>query len=293
MKILAHRSARLGHTKVLGNGAQTISGLRKRNARLTQRARERGVELQVRDQELQALSRKLSDAQEAARRHLARELHDDIGQRLTGLNLLLDRTGAQASGAVRKGIGDARKIVVELLRHVRQTARNLRPDVLDDLGLLVALQAHVKEFHLRTGVSVGFTWETFVESEVPAEIKLIAFRVVQEALTNVARHADVPHVALAIRIKESWLTITLCDLGKGFDPVTAALRGGVGLTGMRERVLLVGGELRVESVPNRGTRISVRLPLFSEKNGGGVNDNHRCGRRPRLGTRRTQKAFAG
>lgn len=225
MNVPAHRTGRRRATNVRRNGAQIISGLRKRNTRLAQRGRERAAELQARDQELQALSRKLSEAQETARRHLARELHDDIGQRLTGLSLLLDRTGAQASGPVRKGIGDARKIVVELLRHVRQTARNLRPDVLDDLGLLVALQAHVKEFHLRTGVSVGFTWETFVESAVPAEIKLVAFRVVQEALTNVARHAGVPHVALAIRINESRLTITLCDLGKGFDPVAGGERG--------------------------------------------------------------------
>jgi signal transduction histidine kinase len=242
-------------------GGQSIASAQKRNVKL-QRAAGDGTRVwHTQDQELRAVSRQLIEAQETARRHLARELHDDIGQRLTGLNLLLDRTSTQASGTVRKGIRDARNIVVELLRHVRQTASSLRPHVLDGLGLLVALQAHVKEYHLRTGISVGFTWETFVENEVPAPIKIVAFRVVQEGLTNVARHAGVPHVALAVRIKESDLIITLCDLGHGFDPLVTGRNGGSGLTGMRERAILAGGYMRVESVPDRGTRICVRLPL--------------------------------
>jgi signal transduction histidine kinase len=247
------------------SGAQTIGSLQKRNAKLQREAREGTRAWHAQDEELRSVSRQLIEAQETARRHLARELHDDIGQRLTGLNLLLDRTAMQASGTARKGIRDARKIVIELLRHVRQTARSLRPHVLDDLGLLVALQAHVKEYHLRTGISVGFTWETFVESEVPATVKIVAFRVVQEGLTNVARHAGVPHVVLAVRIKESDLTITLCDLGHGFDPLVTARNGGSGLTGMRERVLLAGGYMRVESVPDRGTRICVHLPLRGQQ----------------------------
>jgi signal transduction histidine kinase len=242
-------------------GAKTIAGLQKRNARLVRHARQAIGALGARNRELQAVSRQLIEAQETARRHLARELHDDIGQRLTGLNLLLDRTATDASGQVRQGIREARKIVVDLLRHVRQTARSLRPDVLDDLGLLVALQAHIKEYHLRTGVSVGFTWETFVESQVPPEIKIVAFRVVQEGLTNVARHAGVPHLSLAVRIKQSQLLIMLCDLGRGFDPLVSARNGGSGLSGLRERVLLAGGHVRVESVLDRGTRISVQLPL--------------------------------
>jgi signal transduction histidine kinase len=253
------------HKSVRAAGAKTISSLQKRNARLVHSARRATATLGIRDRELEAASRKLIEAQETARRHLARELHDDMGQRLTGLNLLLDRTGTQASGTVRKGIREARKIVVELLRHVRQTARSLRPDVLDDLGLLVAVQAHIKQYHLRTGIAVGFTWETYVESRIPPEIKVIAFRVIQEGLTNTARHAGVPYLSLAVRIQQSQLTITLSDVGRGFDPLAAARNGGSGLSGMRERVLLAGGYVRVESAPDRGTHISVQLPLHSEE----------------------------
>jgi signal transduction histidine kinase len=224
-------------------------------------------EREAHDEELRVLAQKLLEAQEAARLHLARELHDDIGQTLTGLGLLLDRTSRQAAeAAVREELGRARKIVVGLMQHVRRTARNLRPSMLDDLGLLVALQAHIKEFHLRTGVSVGFTWETFVESQVPPPIKLITLRVVQEALMNVARHAQVPHVMLAIRIQAAHLRITVCDLGCGFDMETDT-GGGSGLLGMRERVQLVEGTIQIESVPGRGTRVCVQLPLNSAQKG--------------------------
>jgi PAS domain S-box-containing protein len=211
---------------------------------------------------LQALSSRLMEVQETERKHLARELHDEIGQLLTGLRLLLRTNGEPPPDELTTRFEQARAIVDDLLAKVRRLSFDLRPADLDQLGLLPALLALFERYTAQTGVLVNFKHQG-LEGRLASEVETGAYRIVQEALTNAARHAGVDSVTVRAWTEAHKLSLLIEDRGRGFDPDFAvkAPRSG-GLIGMRERALLLGGRLIVESSPgSSGTTISAELPL--------------------------------
>ena len=211
------------------------------------------------DAALQTLSRRLLAVQEDERQHLARELHDEIGQLLTGL--LLKPNGEWPVGPVKTRFDQARSMVDELLGKVRRLSFDLRPADLDQLGLLPALLAFFERFTETTGMLVDFKHKG-LDGRFATELETAAYRIIQEALTNVARHAGVADAVVRVWLDGNVLNLRVEDRGSGFDP-EAALKAARtrGLAGMQERAMLLGGGMTVESAPGRGTTVSVELPL--------------------------------
>jgi two-component system sensor histidine kinase UhpB len=197
-------------------------------------------------------------AQEAERRHVASELHDDVGQNLTALQLQLGRSAARAGDPVRGDLIEARELAGEIVENVRGLARRLRPEVLDALGL----SASLTNLCTRLSESADVTISRRIASGVPVldpEAQLVVYRVAQESLTNVVRHAGAATAMLTLEPDGDGVVLTVTDAGAGFEP--AALRnGGTGIRSMRERALLIGAELRVESAHGRGTAVTLRVP---------------------------------
>jgi PAS domain S-box-containing protein len=207
---------------------------------------------------LQALSRQLVNIQEVERRDVARELHDEIGQILTGLKLTLETTALAPAAVARARLDEATTLVRDLMTKVRELSLDLRPAMLDDLGLLPALLGHIERYTAQTGVRVTFAHAGLDRRLVP-EVETAAYRIVQEALTNVARHAGVSEAALRVVADETRLAVAIVDGGRGFQPGASGSSGG--LASMRERAMLLGGCLTVESTPGAGTRVTAELPL--------------------------------
>jgi PAS domain S-box-containing protein len=240
------------------------------NARLFEEARKTAERLQL-------LSRRLVEVQEAERRHIARELHDEVGQVLTGLQLLLEMSARQLGDAAppliprtplrgegvlgRDHLSEAQKLTHDLLTRVREMSLDLRPAMLDDLGLLPALLWHLERFTAQTHVRVAFN-HTLPEQRFAPEIETVAYRVVQEALTNVARHSGVNEASVWLWATQDTLGLQVEDRGTGFDPEAQLADGrGSGLSGMRERVALLDGQLTIESSPGAGACLTAELPL--------------------------------
>jgi signal transduction histidine kinase len=224
--------------------------------------REREASLRQARDDLRRLAGRLLQAQERERRRIAREMHDDWTQRLALLAIdaakleqLLDRPGEAA-----RLVGEMREGLVSLSEDVHALSRRLHPAILDDLGLADALRSECASVAEREGVVVTYR-PSGVPASLPREAALCLYRVAQEALRNVVKHA---------RTGEAWVTlgaargeVVLCieDLGVGFDAAGARTRAALGLSSMRERVRLAGGELSVASEPGRGTTVTARVPL--------------------------------
>lgn len=200
-------------------------------------------------------------AQEAERQRIARELHDEIGQTLTVALLTLKRAVDAAPAAIRGDLAEAQETVRASLEEVRSIARRLRPDALEDLGLESSLQALCNQFTQVTGIDVVKDIAPPAERLAP-NVELACYRIVQESLTNIARHADAQKVWLDLHIAASGdLTLRIADNGKGavtYDGVAST--EGAGITGMRERALLVHGTLTVNGTSNGGTEIRLVVP---------------------------------
>lgn len=214
---------------------------------------------------LKQLSARLVNAQEEERRRLARELHDEIGQALTAvkINLQTVQRLPQASSFASR-LEESIGIIDRTLQQVRDLSLDLRPPLLDDLGLVSALRWHIERQAQRAGFTVEFDAGLLDPRPTP-EIEVACFRVVQEALTNVARHAHAQHVWIALHVDNNLLHVSVQDDGVGFDVRQAleqAARGdSLGLIGMQERVALVGGRLTIEAAPGFGAKIRARFPL--------------------------------
>ena len=206
---------------------------------------------------LEVLSRRLVELQEAERGEIARELHDEVGQLLTGLGLMIDDYGRPGTGDRRR---EMKKVVGELIGRVRDLSMDMRPPMLDSLGLLPALLWQIERFEKQTGVAVDFQHAN-LDRRFPAEVEMTAFRIVQEALTNVARHAGVARAKVEVWADAQTLGARIQDGGRGLDVEEALARYSRGLAGMRERSRLLGGRLTIESAPGAGTRLSMELPL--------------------------------
>jgi PAS domain S-box-containing protein len=214
---------------------------------------------------LQFLSRRLVEVQEAERRYIARELHDEIGQSLTGLLLSLDLIRRLPAEEIRTSLDEAQGIVNDLMSRVRELSLDLRPAMLDDLGVVPALLWHFERYTAQTTIVVNFK-HTGIEGRFPPQVETAIYRIVQEALTNVARHAKVREVTVRLWVDSARLSVQIEDQGIGFAP-EPALASGVssGLSGMQERVALLGGDVIVESATGVGTRLTAEFPLGAIK----------------------------
>ena len=198
-------------------------------------------------------------AQETERRRLALELHDETGQELTSILLGLRAVEEAATAEERAAaLAEVRALAVQTLQNVRRLAVELRPKALDDFGLVPALERLAESFGERTGMRVDVE-AAQLEGRLPESVETTLYRVVQEALTNVVKHAQARHVSIVLARKGAFATAVVEDDGRGFDP--AAGNGGIGLVGMRERLALIGGRLEVESGPGSGTTIVAEAPL--------------------------------
>jgi PAS domain S-box-containing protein len=209
------------------------------------------------------LAKNLVDIQEAERRHIAKELHDHLGQLMTGLQFMLETTKNQAVGAQRTRLEEIQESVSDVIRQIREMSLNLRPGMLDDMGLLPTLRWHMDRYTSQTGIRVNFQCDPF-PNRFPMEIETAAYRIIQEALTNVARYAQVKEVFVGLVEQRGSLWVEILDNGKGFDPAAILDRPSTGLSGMRERASLVGGYLVVESFIDQGTQIVAALPLTEQ-----------------------------
>ena len=237
------------------------SALRKAHDELEKRVVERTIELSRANTALKALSQRLVDVQEAERRFVARELHDEIGQMVTGLKLLLETSIEPSNDAQKQSLDEAVSLINDLMERVRQLSVDLRPQMLDDLGLGIALDWHFKRYFKQTGIQVKFK-HTALAGRLPPRIETAVFRIVQEALTNVARYSRVKEATVRFWTNSERVGIQIVDGGAGFDlPQVEKQRTSTGLSGMRERAELLAGEFTIETAPGQGTRITVELPL--------------------------------
>jgi len=217
------------------------------------------AEVEVQRDLSRRLSHRLVEVQEEERRRIARELHDEIGQQLTALQLVLENAERQPATGLRRSLQEAKIQAGQLLAIIRDLSLELRPMLLDDLGLLPTLLWHLDRLKR---LQVDFRHNGLENQRFPAEVETAAYRIVQEALTNVLRHANANEVSLRVWANHETLGVQVRDAGVGFD-VNQALRAGVssGLSGMRERAELLGGHLTIESAPGRGTTLTAELPL--------------------------------
>jgi signal transduction histidine kinase len=220
----------------------------------------------------QALLQQMVTAQEEERRRIARELHDQMGQRLTALSLglkSLENALPESSPAYER-LQSLQRLTDLIGREVHQLARDLRPTALDDLGLHTTLLHYVEEWSERSGVEVDFHSAGLDRERLPLPLETTLYRIIQEGLTNVVKHAHAGRVSLVLQRTPEQVLAVLEDDGRGFDAEAVMdatdVDGHLGLLGMRERAALAGGTLTVESTPGKGTAIFVRIP---SRRGGG------------------------
>jgi signal transduction histidine kinase len=251
--------------------------LRRSHEELAQRVAERTRDLAAANSSLRRLSQRILEVQEGERRLIAQELHDEIGQALTGVKMMLEtlESAQQDSNpaAIAKlnsspdlstdapHLGEISATVAHALEQVRDLSLDLRPAILDSLGLLPALEWQFERYTNQTGVQVDFSTEG-LDHRLPTHLEAGVYRLIQEALTNVARYAGVSAVIVHIYVTEERLLLYVVDEGTGFN-VEEALDAGVstGLAGMRERADLLGGTLTIDSIPGEGTTIQVDLSI--------------------------------
>jgi signal transduction histidine kinase len=212
------------------------------------------------EDELRALSNQLVRSQEEERRTIARELHDQIGQSLTVLRLLLDRAKHSSAEDINSILDEADAVVGEIAAQLREISLNLRPPMLDNLGLLPTLLWHFDQYTAKTKVRVDFK-HAGLQKDFSPEVSVAVYRIVQEALTNIVRYAGVNEVTIRAWVDQETLRLWIEDKGHGFDPKKLSVGTSSGLYGMRERALALGGKLSIDSTPGVGTTVTAELPL--------------------------------
>jgi PAS domain S-box-containing protein len=246
--------------------AQRTAELQTANAELEQQVAERAeaqTQLKRSLEQLRALATDLQGAREDERGRLARELHDELGGALTVIKMTLRRLGQQLAEANAAGL----ELVAEMAAQIdstvaltRQLATELRPSILDDLGLVAALDWQLQEFEARSGLDCQFD-STLVSVDLKPDQAIAMFRVAQESLTNIARHAHASRVTVSLSEESGRLVLRVQDDGQGFHQADVAAKRSLGLTGMRERAYALSGELIIDSSPGRGTTVIMRVAL--------------------------------
>jgi signal transduction histidine kinase len=214
------------------------------------------------EKQTRALSSRLLKVQEEERRTIAKELHDQIGQNLTGLKLMLSQVARSPQEKSETILVEAQSILSELIQQVRDISLKLRPSMLDDLGLLPTLLWHFERYTTQTGIIVRFEHKG-LERNFHADINTAVFRIVQEALTNVARYAGVREVSVNVQADNVSIALSVKDQGQGFDIVNSQAGTSTGISGMRERAQLLGGKLEIQTGPGNGTLVTAEMPLVN------------------------------
>jgi PAS domain S-box-containing protein len=220
------------------------------------------------EERLRELTRRLVAAQEEERKHIAQELHDELGQALTAISLDLGSIEKilppEVPPGIRDQLIDARSLADEVDERIGEIALDLRPSLLDDLGLLPTLQWYLNRYSQRLGIEVSMDSKG-LESRLPEEVETTLYRVIQEALTNIARHAQASMVRLSLERSVETVIVSIHDDGKGFDveglQSSATLPEGMGLLGINDRVSTLGGRVEIHSKPGQGTHVNIEIPL--------------------------------
>ncbi|MFO8010923.1 MAG: PAS domain S-box protein [Dehalococcoidia bacterium] len=218
------------------------------------------TELKQTEEKLRALSRRLLKVQEEERRAIGQDLHDQVGQSITVLKLMLDKALRSANPEVEKTLEKAVSVADELVRQIREISSELVPRMLDDLGLLPSLLWQTEKLKERTGVNIDFR-HSGLEKRIPAELAIAAFRITQEAMTNAVRHSGTEEIVFKASADDETLRLSIEDHGRGFDFANLRHELTGGIVGIEERVDLLGGKMEIDTSPGIGTRLHVTLPL--------------------------------
>jgi len=213
--------------------------------------------------QLRALAARLQSVREEERTSIAREIHDELGQACTAIKMdlaLIGRRTTKGQARLRAKVHSASQLVDNMITTLRRIASELRPRTLDHLGLTAALEWQAQDFESRTGIHCQVTLPRDPLA-LDSERSTAIFRIFQESLTNVARHAQAARVEARLEVEAQHLIFQVHDNGRGFDPVEAKSRRSLGLVGMQERALLLHGDLKIEGVPGAGTTMTLRIPL--------------------------------
>jgi signal transduction histidine kinase len=219
--------------------------------------------IQERERELQSLTGRLILGQEAERRRLARELHDDLSQRLAALAIEVGKLETHVQDgkeSILKRLCGLRDQTIRIAADVHNLSRRLHPSILEDLGLTKAVEAECARFGSREGIAVAYNAEN-IPTILPKDISLSIYRIIQEGLNNIAKHACARRADVCLSASEASLHLAIQDDGLGFDVDEVRKMPGLGLSSIRERVRLVNGRHRIKSEPGKGTAIEVTVPL--------------------------------
>jgi signal transduction histidine kinase len=215
------------------------------------------------EEALQHLSGRLISAQEEDRRRLARELHDDVSQRLAVLAIeagKLEQQSHYTPDFIHGKLQGMKDHIVKLAGDIHRISRQLHPSILDDLGLVDAMESECRRFSDLEGIPVKFTADRFPE-ETPKDVSLCLYRVTQESLRNIAKHSQATDARVTLTRKNGSIFLSVEDAGVGFEPAKARVMPGLGLASMAERVRLINGSLSIHSAPGKGTVIEIQAPL--------------------------------
>lgn len=252
----------LGIGEVILDEDGNVTGLKGTGQDITDlvKAEER---LQNSYRQIKLLVTHLQEVREQERTNMAREIHDELGQQLTGLKMYiswLNKKVVADDKDIREKFHATMELIEETIKSVRKISMELRPSMLDDLGLMAALEWQSNEFEKRSGISTEFINEVG-GNEIPARLKTGLFRIYQESLTNVARHADAKKIVSSLKFENNLLILTITDDGKGFSFRNIEGKKTLGLFGMKERTREMGGSYEITSEPGKGTTVSVTIPV--------------------------------
>jgi signal transduction histidine kinase len=225
-------------------------------------------ELRQSREQLQALTNHLQNVRESEQKRIALEIHDELGQALTGVKMgvhwlsrqIAEKNGNLKNSDIARKLDDMLKTIDSTVSSVRRIATELRPSVLDDFGLIAALEWQIKEFERIYGIPCTFRSDV-AEFDIDPETSTTVFRIFQEALTNIARHANASTVDIGLRLEEGYLLLSVNDDGVGFQPDELRGKRSLGILGMKERAKLVGGVVEILPEDSRGTEVALKVPL--------------------------------
>jgi signal transduction histidine kinase len=222
--------------------------------------------LRQNENDLRTLAGRLIHNQEEERSRLARELHDDLVQRLAVFAIDIGRLEGELMdqpASVQEKLREMKKGMVKISGDVHNLSRRLHPSILDDLGLIKAVASECAGFSKREGIEVVFNHENILRV-IPKDVSLSLYRIIQEGLSNISKHACAEHISVSLKGIDHDVLLSVQDDGLGFDSAEVKGKPGLGLSSIRERVGLIQGEFSIESQPGKGTRITVRVPLVKE-----------------------------
>jgi PAS domain S-box-containing protein len=241
-----------------------VNALERRHAQEASRESERM--LRQNENDLRRLAGRLIYAQEEERSRLARELHDDLAQRLAvfAINVgKLEQQLVDPSAPVQEGLREMEMDIVKISQDVHSLSRQLHPSILDDLGLIKAVESECTEFSRREGIEIVFDHEN-IPTVIPKDVSLSLYRIIQEGLSNISKHACADHISVSLKGIDHDVLLSVRDDGIGFDSAEVKEKPGLGLSSMGERARLMHGDLSIKSQPEKGTVITVRVPLKKE-----------------------------